>query len=349
MIMRTLWQAAPVASIILVMLLCTAPVHGSVVITDDMGEKVTVSSPAKRIVSLAPSNTEILGALGLMDRVYGVTDYCNYPPEALEKLKVGGFSSVNVEKVVALKPDLILATPTNGKETVARLRALGLTVLVLNPDDIDEVFTSIHLVGTATNTTGRADKLTDSLQARLAAVQDTTACAADRPRVAHVVWFDPFWVSGNHTYQDEVIRYAGGSNAFAGTAGWGTVSLEDFIVNDPDYILVNAGTGMTNATDNANPVYEYFFTDTRLSQLKAVRENHIILVDTDTISRGGPRIIDAVEQVARAIHLECYTQGTPQPAATTEILPTRTPGFTGLVAGCSCILYLAMRKGGIKR
>jgi iron complex transport system substrate-binding protein len=348
MAMRRLRQAAPAAILVLIVLLCTVPVHGSIVITDDMRDVVTISSPAQRIVSLAPSNTEILGALGLMDRVYGVTDYCNYPIEALEKPKVGGFSSVNVEKVVALKPDLVLTSPSNGKETVARLRELGLTVIVLNPVDIDEVFTSIHLVGTATGTTARADDLITSLKSRLAAVHDAIACTSDRPKVAHVVWYDPIWVSGNQTYQDEVIRYAGGTNAFAGIAGWGTVSLEEFIVNDPDYILVNEGTGMTNATDNADPVYEYFFTDSRLLQLKAVRENYVILVDTDTISRGGPRIIDAVEQVARAIHPECYTPRTPQIAAATEALPAQTPGFTGLAAGCGCILFVTMRRRGKK-
>jgi iron complex transport system substrate-binding protein len=146
-----------------------------------------------------------------------------------------------------------------------------------------------------------------------------------------------------------VIRYAGGTNAFAGTTGWSTVSLEDFIVNDPDYILVNSGTGMGNATDNTNSVNEYFFTDSRLSRLSAVKKNHIILVNTDTISRGGPRIVDAVEQVARAIHPECYTVGSPQHGTTAGALPTRAPGFTTLVAGYGCLLFLAMRYGGMMR
>jgi iron complex transport system substrate-binding protein len=331
------------AIIILMTVFCCTTLVAGIVLTDDKGEQVTITAPAERIISLAPSNTEILGSLMLMDRVVGVTDYCNYPPEASEKTKIGGFSSVNVEQVVALRPDLVLAAPTNGKETVARLRALGLTVIVVDPQDINGVFDSIRLVGEATGTTDRADILIRSLQKRQNAVQNATAKAPNRPKVAHVVWYDPIWVSGNNTYQDEVIRYAGGANAFSSVDSWGTVSLEDFLITDPDYILVNAGNGMTNATDNANPVYDYFLQDSRLSQLKAVRENHILLVDTDTISRGGPRIIDPVEQVAYAIHPECFTNVTPVPAGTWEKPQTQTPGFTALLAGCSYILYLSLR------
>jgi iron complex transport system substrate-binding protein len=312
-----------------------------------MGGNITLSSPPVRIVSLAPSNTEILGSLGLMNRVVGVTDFCNYPPEALEKPKIGGFSSVNVEKVVALKPDLVLAAPTNGKETVARLRDLGLTVLVLNPENLDGVFRDIRMVGAATGTDERAEDLIRSLQARLAIVQSTVSCVADRPTVAHVVWYDPIWVSGNRTYQDEVIRYAGGTNDFATTAGWDTVSLEDFILRDPDYILVNGGVGMINTTENANPVYDYFLTDPRLSQLKAVKNGHVIIVDTDTISRGAPRIVDAVEQVAHVIHPECFPNAS-APESTPGRTQARTPGFSGLLAGCGFILSLAIRRGMMK-
>lgn len=345
--MTRAWPAAPALLIILAAVLCTSPAWGSTVVTDDMNENVTVSPPALRIVSLAPQNTEILGALGVLDRVVGDTDYCNYPAEAINKPKVGGFSSVNVEKVVALAPDLVLAAPTNGKEVVSRLRGLGIDVIVLNPEDIGGVYHSIRLTGTVTGREKEAEDLVRSMQARLAAVQNSTACAKARPTVAHVVWYDPVWVSGTMTYQDEVIRYAGGTNAFADTPGWGTVSLEDFIVRSPDYILVNAGTGMGNATDNADPVFEYFRTDPRLSQLPAVEEGRIVLVDTDTISRGGPRIVEAVEQVAAAIHPECFAPGTQQPEATPAKLPTQAPGFTGLASGCAGVLcYLMLHARG---
>jgi iron complex transport system substrate-binding protein len=119
------------------------------------------------------------------------------------------------------------------------------------------------------------------------------------------------------------------------------------MVSDPDYILVNAGTGMINATDNTDPVYQYFLTDPRLSQLKAVRENHIVLVDTDTISRGGPRIVDAIEQVARSIHPECYSQDTATPAARQDTPQQQTPGFTAFATFLSCLSCLVMYMRGM--
>ena len=300
-------------------------------IIDDTGQVVSLPASSDRIVSLAPSNTEILGVLGLMNRTVGVTEFCNYPPDATGKTTIGGFSSVNLEKVVALKPDLILAAPSNGKETVERLRNLGLTVIVLDPRDISGVFSSIRTVGKATGTERRAEDLVQSLETRLADVRNQTGCAGgSTPTVAHVVWNDPIWVSGNGTYQDEVIRMAGGVNAFPEIQSWGTVTLEDFLIADPDYILVNGGSGMGNYTSDSNEVLTYFQNDPRLSRLKAVRENHLILVDSDSISRGGPRIVGAVEQVAQSIHPECYSPKTIVPGG---VMPSHaSPGYGTLPA-----------------
>lgn len=317
--------------------------NGNATITDDAGLLVVLPESSERIVSLAPSNTEILGALGLMNRTVGVTEYCNYPSEALNRTTVGGFSTVNLEKVVALKPDLVLAAPSNGKETVERLRSLGLTVIVLDPRDIDGIFSTIRLVGTATGTKDRADALVQDLETRLETVRNRTSCAGgSAPTVAHVVWYDPIWVSGNGTYQDEVIRRAGGVNAFPGVESWGTVTLEDFLIADPDYILVNGGSGMGNYSTETNEVLNYFRNDARLSRLQAVRENHLILVDSDSLSRGGPRIVDAVEQVAGSIHPECYTANTTSMAAGTATQKSPGYGFTPVAALALVLVFLAV-------
>ncbi|MEN6610090.1 MAG: cobalamin-binding protein [Methanoregulaceae archaeon] len=334
-----------IPGILILPVVAAAGTHAA--ITDDAGLVVILPESSDRIVSLAPSNTEILGALGLMNRTVGVTEYCNYPQEALNKTTVGGFSSVNLEKVVALKPDLILAAPSNGKETVDRLRSLGLTVIVLNPTDIEGVLASIRTVGIATGTESRADSLVQQLKTRLADVRNRTACAGgSAPTVAHVVWYDPIWVSGNGTYQDEVIRRAGGVNAFPHIESWGTVTLEDFLIADPDYILVNGGTGMGNYSSESNEVLNYFLRDARLSQIRAVKENHLILVDSDSISRGGPRIVDAVEQVAKSLHPECFAANvTQQPVATPA---QKSPGYGAVPALIALILIVLLAVSGKK-
>ena len=278
---------------------------GNVTVTDDYGVKVSIVSEPQSIVSLAPSNAEILGALDLMDRVVGVTDYSNYPPEAATKTNVGGYTTVNVEKVVNLTPDIVIAYSGNGNETIDNLRKLGLNVVVLDPKDIEGVFNDIILVGKATGTEDKADALVSSLREREASIRNLVAKANGTPTVAHVVSYEPIYVAGKNTFQDEVIGVAGGKNAFSKIDEWGTINVEDLIITDPDYILINSGSGMSDA-NGSNPVYNYFAQNTQLQGIKAISENHLILVDADIISRGGPRIIDAIETVAKLIHPECF-------------------------------------------
>ena len=212
-----------------------------VTITDDFGETVTIRGTPTRIVSLAPSNTEILFALGLGDRVIGVTDYCNYPPEALDKPKVGGYSTINMEKVIAAKPDLVLASFGNTEDVVTHLCSLGMTGVSLNPLTVNDVLHDIELVGEVTGQTAQAAALVDGLNTRIHAITEKTEDLPEKPTVAHIVWYNPLWVSGNGTFQDEVISMAGGTNAFASVEGWSIVSLEEFITTDPDYIFVSLG------------------------------------------------------------------------------------------------------------
>lgn len=279
---------------------------GNVTVTDDYGVKVSVPSDPQKIVSLSPSNTEILGALDLIDKVVGVTDYSNYPAEAATKTNVGGYTAINSEKVVALNPDLVIADSGNGNETIDYLRGLGLNVVVLNPTDIEGVFKDIVLVGKATGTEDKANSLVNSMSDRVNSIKEKVASADTKPTVAHVVSYDPIYVAGKNTYQDQVISVAGGKNAFSSIDGWGTVNVEDLVNKDPDYVMINSGTGMSDE-NGSNPVYDYFEQNTQVQSLKAVKDDHLALVDADIISRGGPRIVDAIEMVAKLIHPECFS------------------------------------------
>jgi iron complex transport system substrate-binding protein len=318
----------------IVLALCILPA-AAITVTDDTGMAVTLNTTPGRIVSLAPSNTEILAALGLLDRMVGVTDVCNYPPEVNNIPRIGSYSAISIEKVAASRPDLIIASDITPRETVNRLRGLGRTVVVVAPRNIGDVLLDIRMVGMITGTGQRADQLAGNLSDRLSTIA-LDALPSRRPTVAHVVWHDPLYVSGNDTLQNDVIVHAGGVNAFADRNGWGTVSLEEFLMKNPDIILVNEGDGMDASAKDV--ILDAFMNNPQYASLSAVKNHQVYAVNSDLISRSGPRIVDAVEQVARIIRT---VNGT-HPASQAESVATsaaKTPGFTvfaalsGLVAG----------------
>jgi iron complex transport system substrate-binding protein len=324
-----------------------APVGGSVAttggpitVTDDFGKTVTLPGIPQRIVSLAPSNTEIVYAVGAGDRVVGVTDYCNYPPETADVEKVGGYSTVNIEKVVAAQPDLVLAALGNTEEVVSYIEGLGLTVVSLNPASIQNVVDDVRLVGTATGNAQEATALAASMEQRISAVRTKAAAATEWPTVAHVVWYDPIWVSGGDTFQDEMFEIVHAKNAFPDIDGWQIVGLEDFITTNPDIILVNSGSGMGEA--GYDLIYTYMMEEPRIQGVTAIREGRVYIVESDTIDRGGPRIVDALEEVAADIHPDIFgTAGTPVPAETQSPVP-----YAGALTGCVAGLYLCLRGRG---
>lgn len=269
---------------------------------DDTGYTINEGNP-QRIVSLAPSNTEILFAIGAGDRVVGVTDYCNYPPEVLEGkenggiVSIGGYTTIDIERVVSLKPDLVVASYGNGIENIETLRRLGLTVIAFDPKSVEDVMKDIILIGVATGEKENATKLVQEMLERIEKVREGVK---DRPkvRVAHILWYDPIWVSGKNTFIDEVIRLAGGENVF-NFDGWRTVSVEDLIAANPDVIIVSSGSGMGRGKD---VVYEWVVSDDRLIGIKAVKDGRVYVVDADIISRPSYRLAEAVEVVAELIH-----------------------------------------------
>ncbi|MDU9375871.1 Vitamin B12-binding protein [Methanocorpusculaceae archaeon Sp1] len=308
-------------SLLLLVLLCgsaAAAGWSPVTITDDSGYTSEISAVPETIVSLGPSNTEILFALGLDDKVAGVTEYCNYPEAAKTKSIVSGVSSINVEKIVALNPDLILANAINGEDNIAHLRKLGYTVLVLNPDSVEGTFSSMRRIGDATNTSAAAESLIDSMQQRLDAAAEKIT-AGEKLTVTHLMSNDPYWVSGVHTFQNELIMRAGGENAFPEVDGWGIVNLEHLLITDPDIILVDSGAGMGEKGENI--LKKSIMTDPRLSSLSAVKNNRVYVMDSDIFDRGGPRIVDALDDLIAVMY----------PATSEE--PAATPQASGFGAG----------------
>jgi iron complex transport system substrate-binding protein len=274
----------------------------STTITDQLGRTVTLKTNSpQRIISLAPSNTEILFALGLGDRIVGVTDYCNYPPEATTKPSIGGYNTPNIEQVIAMNPDLVLATEIHQVDLIPQLESRGLTVIGLNPKNIDDVLTAITLVGKATGQEKEAASLVADMQKRIKAVIDKTSKLSEsqKPRVFYIFWQDPIWTAGAGSFEDELIQKAGGVNIAHDLNGYIDISLETVINDNPQVII--AGVDMGTGKDSP---LQFVQTESRLQDVDARQNERIYGTNMDVVGRPGPRIVDALEEFLKLIHPE---------------------------------------------
>lgn len=293
--------------VLLVSIGCGTPkvteTKSNIEITDQLGRVVRLDNIPQRIISLAPSNTEILFALGLADRVVAVTDYCDYPPEAKQKPTIGGFSSPNIEKIIALSPDLVLATSIHQKQIIPSLEQRGITVFALAPKNMDDILQSITLVGKITGKNDEADKLVADMNRRISAVTGKTSNLAEGqiPGVLYLVWHDPLTTVGGGTFHDELIQKAGGKNIAHELSGYPKMSLEAVIQKNPEVMIAGVGHG----SGNDGPLL-FAREDSRLRDTTARVQNRIYSADADLSNRAGPRIVDALEQFAQFIHPELF-------------------------------------------
>jgi iron complex transport system substrate-binding protein len=298
----------PASALVLIFLAaCASPQESTLPspteVTDQLGRVVVLDKLPNRIISLAPSNTEILFALGLADRVVAVTDYCNYPPEAEAKPSIGGFSTPNIEEIVALSPDLLLATSIHEKKIIPQLENKGLTALALSPKTIDGVLEAISLTGKVTGVPENASALATEMRRRIKAVTDKTASLPSEPRPGtfYIVWHDPLMTAGSGTLQDELIEKAGGLNIARELTDYADISLEAVIVANPDVIIAGAGHG-----SGQDQPFQYAQVEPRLRDTSARQNNHVYTIDADLASRPGPRIVEGLEIFAQFIHPELF-------------------------------------------
>jgi iron complex transport system substrate-binding protein len=261
------------------------PLH----IKDARGKTVTIKSKPMRIVSLAPSNTEILYALGLGGRVVGVTKYCDYPAEAKKKPKIGDMT-VSAEAVVALKPDLVLAHAFVNDAAIAQLEKLGLTVFAIDPKTIGQVARDIRTIGRITARPKTADMVAKRVEAAVASVK---AACAKRPsrNVLVVVQANPLWVAGPKSFVDEMISLAHAKNvAHDARPGFVTFSKELAISRNPDVIVTGIESDLS-----------YFGKSPEWRTTSAVKNKNIRLIKSDLIVRAGPRLADGLRAIAKAL------------------------------------------------
>ena len=274
--------------------------------TDQAGRVVRIEKIPEKIISLAPSNTEIVYALGLEDRLVGVTEYCDYPEAAKEKPQVGGFSTVDIEKVVEIQPDLILATNIHKDEVTPQLKRLGLTVLTLDPKTVDEILEAINLIGRFTGKTKAASQLTTEMENRIKAVTDKTLALpeAQRPAVFYILWHDPLRTVSAEARIHELIVKAGGMNIAQDLeGGYPTMSLEAVIMANPQVIIAGSGHGT-----GENLPFQFALTEPRLAEVEARRNDRVYEIDADLTSRHAPRIVDGLEKLAEFIHPELFEE-----------------------------------------
>jgi iron complex transport system substrate-binding protein len=269
--------------------------------TDDMGPAVSIQKSPERIVSHVPSITEILFALGLGDRIVGVSDFCDYPEEAKSKPSVGNYFNPSIERIVALNPDLVL---TDGhSEGVKQLDSLGIAFLVIDPKDFDGIFRDIKLIGQATGTEARANKLVDQMKADVARITNQVK-GAQKVKAFYVIDATDLnnpWTAGPGSFIDSLINMAGGENV-AGKAvvPWPQFSIEQLVNADPEVIILPAkhGTAFTTPEElQGHPGWR---------QLTAVKQDRIYTIDSDLVDRSGPRIVQGLEEIARILHPELF-------------------------------------------
>ncbi|WP_213974040.1 ABC transporter substrate-binding protein [Tepidanaerobacter acetatoxydans] len=272
-----------------------------ITLTDQMGREVTIEKLPERIISLAPSNTEILFTLGLEDRIVGVTDFCDYPEAAKSKEKIGGFSEPNIEKIISLQPDLILATSMHQKP-VEELEKLNVPSVVLDPKDFEDVFTSIEIIGKATGVDDKAAAVVGDLKARVKDVDDKVIKLTEdeRPKVYYEIWPSPITTAGPGTFVNDIIQRAGGENiAKDAKKAYPQYSQEMIVAKNPDIIIFSHhGSSNQSAEDILNRQ--------GWESIEAIKNNKVFYVEENLVQRATPRLVDGLEQLAEMMHPELF-------------------------------------------
>jgi iron complex transport system substrate-binding protein len=265
---------------------------------DQSGHRVNLPAAPRRLVTLAASLTEMVFALGLGSRVVGVEQFSDYPPGAKALPKVGSYKLPDLERIVALRPDLCLAIKDgNPPHVLERLRSLGIPVYVVDPRDLKGVIATIEEIGKLLDAEGKAGELAAALNRRLKRVKALVAQAPRRPRVFLQIGVTPIVSAGSHTFLDELITTAGGLNLAAGKVPYPRFSREQILALRPEVIIITS-MARGGAFEQVKAGWE------RWETLPAARNQRIFLVDSDIMDRPSPRLLEGLELLFRLIHPE---------------------------------------------
>lgn len=273
------------------------PVGNGITVIDDFGRKVVLQQTPERLITLAPSVTEVLFAVGLGKKVVGVDDFSDYPVEAINKTKVGAFN-LNYEVIISLKPDLIVGADITSKSQIADLEKKGFAVLILAPKTIYGILQDIRLVGLVAGCVTEAMALADSLDARIDAVVTKTSNASlYKPRVyLEYDSFQGYWTFGPGSFGNDLILLAGGMNiARNSTIAYPQINDEYIIKSDPEVIVFTTASYINTTAEKIKQRPGW-------SAISAVKSEKIYPIDNDLMARPGPRMVDGLEGLAKILH-----------------------------------------------
>ncbi len=271
-------------------------------IPDMLGRPVTIPDGPLRLVSLSPSLTEIVFALGREDWLVGVTDFCDYPPDARTKPRVGGPMTPNLERVLQVRASLVLATAEgNPRDLVGQLSRVGIPLFAIKPVGYAGILDSIRILGRVGQAGARATALVEDMERQRARIQRAVA-GLPRTRVLYLVWGDPPIAAGPASFIHDLIQIAGGENVVRErTVPYPRLSLEEVVGRAPEVILV--ASHMETMDGPAHVTLGGLW-----QAIPAIRSKRIVPIPGDTIHRFGPRVVEGLEHLARAIHPEAFAQ-----------------------------------------
>lgn len=273
-----------------------APETAGISVLDDFGNEIVLEGPAQRIISLAPSNTEILFAIGAGDRVIGVTTFDDYPEEVLQIEKIGDFNGMNLERIIELEPDLVINYGEGITEETQRLVEAGIQIAGFEPESIEEIIETIERIGLLTGNSAEAEALSKGMLDKEAELIEKVK-GLETKKVFYEIWHEPLMAAGPGSFVDQLILLAGGVNV-AGDAEseYPQFDLEQLIERNPQvYLTANDLPEKTVESIKERPGYE---------NIDAIKNGQIYLLDGNIMSRPGPRIIEALEILMKAIHPE---------------------------------------------
>jgi iron complex transport system substrate-binding protein len=267
---------------------------------DEVGRKVTVPFPPKKIISLAPNVTEILFSLGLDQEIVGVSIHCNFPEKVQSKVRVGSYISLDFEKIVSLKPDLIIATGAgNTRDMVDRLERLGFPTYVIFPKNVEDVTRSVGHLSQLVGREKEGAEIIQEMKRRRERVVALTL-GLPRPRVFLQIGEAPIVTVGKNSFADDLIRLAGGDNVAGNEKEmYPRFGMEEILKRSPEVILISS----MNPRGNYQKVLQEW---SRWKTIPAVKNGQIYLIDSDLIDRPSPRIIEGLEEMARVLHPEQF-------------------------------------------
>ena len=265
-----------------------------ITLTDKSGEEVTIEEEPERIVTVIPSATETVFAVGGGDKVVGVDEWSNYPEEVTEIEKIGDMN-LNIEKIVELEPDLVIADLNNG-DSVQALRDAGLKVVVLGAQNLEETYEDLRLTGEALGTEEEAEQVIEDMQTKINEIEELTSDLSEDEK--KTVWFEidqELYTAAEGTFMDELLDIAGGKNIMEGEEGWPQVSEEVVIEANPDVIITTYGYYMED-------VEEQVMARDSWAGVTAVQNEAVLNSENDILSRPGPRLAEGLEQMVTILY-----------------------------------------------